>query len=122
VTRRQFELLVEGALGSLPAEFLRYLENVEVVVRPRPDPALLDEMGIPADETLFGLYQGTPMTERQSSLEPLMPDQILIFQEPIEEACATRAEIQAEVRRTVVHEVAHFFGIDEERLRDLGWE
>jgi predicted Zn-dependent protease with MMP-like domain len=122
VTRREFERLVEQALGSLPAEFRRYLENVEVVVRPRPDPALLDEMGVPEDETLFGLYQGTPMTERQSSLEPLMPDQILIFQEPIEEACATRAEIQAEVRRTVVHEVAHFFGIDEERLQDLGWE
>jgi predicted Zn-dependent protease with MMP-like domain len=122
VTRREFERLVERALGSLPAEFRRYLENVEVVVRPRPDPALLDEMGVPEDETLFGLYQGTPMTERQSTLEPLMPDQILIFQEPIEEACATRAEIQAEVRRTVVHEVAHFFGIDEERLRDLGWE
>lgn len=122
MTRREFERLVEQALGSLPAEFRRYLENVEVVVRPRPDPALLDEMGVPEDETLFGLYQGTPMTERQSSLEPLMPDQILIFQEPIEEACATRAEIQAEVRRTVVHEVAHFFGIDEERLQDLGWE
>jgi predicted Zn-dependent protease with MMP-like domain len=122
VTRREFESLVERALGSLPAEFRRYLENVEVVVHPRPDPALLDEMGVPEDETLFGLYQGTPMTERQSTLDPLMPDQILIFQEPIEEACATRAEIQAEVRRTVVHEVAHFFGIDEERLRDLGWE
>jgi len=113
---------VERAVESLPADFKRHLENVQLVVQDQPDPALLEEMEIPAEETLFGLYQGTPLTEREGSTEPRLPDQILIFQRPIEEACRTRAEIEEEVRRTVVHEVAHFFGIDEERLRELGWE
>lgn len=122
MTRRQFERLVERALESLPPGFLPYLENVEVVVRPRPDPDLLDEMEVPEDETLFGVYLGTPLTEREGASEPRMPDRIVIFQEPIEEVCASRAEIEEEVRRTVIHEVAHFFGIDEDRLRELGWE
>lgn len=122
MTRRQFERLVERALASLPASFRQHLENVEIVIRDRPDPELLEGMGIPQDETLFGLYQGTPLTERDSTVEPRLPDQILIFQEPIEEACVGRAEIEEEVCRTVIHEVAHFFGIDEERLRELGWD
>ena len=122
MTRRAFERLVERALESLPADFKPYLENVEVLVRDRPDPQTLEEMDIPEEETLFGLYQGTPLTAREGSAEPRMPDQILIFQEPIEEACASRAEIEREVRRTVIHEVAHFFGIGEDRLLELGWD
>jgi predicted Zn-dependent protease with MMP-like domain len=122
VTRGEFERLVERALVSLPADFRRHLENVQVVVQTRPSVELLQEMGVPEEETLFGLYQGTPLTEREERQEPRMPDRILIFQEPIEEACGSRAEVEEEVRRTVVHEVAHFFGIDEDRLQELGWD
>lgn len=122
MTRGEFERLVERALVSLPADFRRHLENVQVVVQTRPSVELLQEMGVPEEETLFGLYQGTPLTEREERQEPRMPDRILIFQEPIEEACGSRAEVEEEVRRTVVHEVAHFFGIDEDRLQELGWD
>ncbi|MEE9218272.1 MAG: metallopeptidase family protein [Acidobacteriota bacterium] len=122
MTRRQFERLLEETLEKLPGEFRRRLENVEVVVQRRPDPELLDELGVPEDETLFGLYQGVPLPEREETQEPRMPDRILIFQEPIEEACASRAEVEAEVRRTLLHEVAHHFGLDEARLQKLGWD
>ena len=120
MTKREFERLVEGVLESLPADFRSRLDNVEVEVQTRPSEEILDEMGVPEDETLFGLYQGTPLTDRHEGELPRMPDRILIFQEPIEEACVGRREIEQEVRRTVIHEVAHFFGIDEDRLQDLG--
>jgi predicted Zn-dependent protease with MMP-like domain len=122
LTRREFERLVEGVLESLPADFRARLENVEVEVQTRPSEEILDEMGVADDETLFGLYQGTPLTGRHEGELPRLPDRILIFQEPIEEACSSRREIEREVRRTVIHEVAHFFGIEEDRLRDLGWD
>jgi predicted Zn-dependent protease with MMP-like domain len=122
LTKREFERLVEGVLESLPADFRSRLDNVEVEVQARPSDEILDEMEVPEDETLFGLYLGTPLTDRHEGELPRLPDRILIFQEPIEEACSSRREIEQEVRRTVIHEVAHFFGIDEDRLRNLGWD
>lgn len=99
---------------SLPAEFTDQMENVEVIVRREPSGADRRAGGIEAGDDLFGLYTGTPLTDR-GSYGMALPDRILIFQGPHERAFAP-AEMEAEVRRTVRHEVAHHFGLSDERL------
>ncbi len=117
----EFEDLVVAALDSLPEALLELMENVDVTIERWPSRDQLDEVGIRRG-TLLGLYEGIPLTERHSSSYNLvMPDKITIFQRPIEQMCSTREEIIGQVRTTVVHEVAHHFGIGEETLRDLGW-
>src|SRR5262245_17732532 len=105
--RTRFEQLVDAAIGELPEEFKTRLQNVVVIIEARPSRDLLKRMEIPPDETLFGLYEGVPLTERGWDA-PLHPDRIWIFQEPIEEACATESEIKEEIQTTIMHEVAHF--------------
>lgn len=120
--RRRFERLVGEALDELPELFRRHIDNVVVVVIDRPSESEIEAAGLdPACDTLFGLYEGIPLTERTSDYGQALPDRIIIFQEPIEEACRSVDEIRREVQVTVVHEIAHFFGIDEDRLADLGW-
>ena len=118
--RKRFEKLVDRAIDELPAEFREKLENVAVIVEDRPSAELLDEMEIPPGDTLFGLYEGTPLTERGFQT-PLHPDRIWIFQIPIEGECETEEEIREEIKITIVHEVAHFFGLDDEYLEGLGY-
>src|SRR5262245_25118284 len=118
--RDEFERLVNEAIAELPEEFLEKLENVVVIVEDRPSREQLDDMEIPYGDTLFGLYEGTPLTERGFE-PPLHPDRISIFQTPIEEECDTEEEIKEEIKTTIVHEVAHFFGLDDEYLEDLGY-
>jgi predicted Zn-dependent protease with MMP-like domain len=118
--RTRFEALVNRAIEKLPAMFLERMANVAVIVEDRPSPELLERMEIPPDDTLFGLYEGVPLTERGFEA-PLMPDTIWIFQEPIEEACETDEEIEKEIQTTIVHEVAHFFGFDDDTLEEMGY-
>ena len=118
--RTKFEKLVEQAIRQLPAEFREKLENVVVIVEDSPSDEVLDRMEISDDDTLFGLYEGTPLTERGFDT-PLHPDRIWIFQGPIEEECETEEEIREEIKTTIVHEVAHFFGLDDDYLEDLGY-
>ena len=118
--RKEFEKLVSQAIAELPEEFRQKLENVVVIVEDRPSRELLDQMEIPSGDTLFGLYEGTPLTERGVAA-PLYPDRIWIFKTPIEEECETEAEIKDEIKTTIVHEVAHFFGLDDEYLEELGY-
>lgn len=114
-----FEQLVVEVLDSLPAEFARYLENVEVIVERRPTREHRRMLGLKPWQTAYGCYEGVPLTERSVyGLHP--PDTITIFQEPLERDFPGRARLQEEVRRTVLHEIAHVFGISDERLRDLG--
>ncbi|MHB1130780.1 MAG: metallopeptidase family protein [Chloroflexota bacterium] len=115
-----FERLVAEALDSLPERFRRRLSNVDVVVEDEPTPEQQAASGVPADETLFGLYEGLPLTARTSGYSMVLPDKITIFRGPLERYCRTRREMRAEVRQTVMHELAHHFGIDDERLDDLG--
>ncbi len=119
--RKQFESLVQEAISELPQEFRDKLTNVAVVVEDYPSQELLDRMEVPDDETLFGLYEGVPLTERGHFDTPLYPDRILIFQGPIEDECETPGEIREEVRITLLHEVAHFFGFDDEELEERGY-
>jgi predicted Zn-dependent protease with MMP-like domain len=118
--RTRFEQLVDAAIAGLPPQFLSKLENVAVIVEDRPSEELLGRMGIPEDETLFGLYEGTPLTERGFE-PPLYPDRIWIFQEPIEQECVTEAEVTEEIQTTIMHEVAHFFGFDDDELEEIGY-
>lgn len=118
--RDPFLACVRAALADIPEAFRPYLERVEVRVEDWPEDALLDDLGVPEDETLYGLYQGVPLTERGHG-EDLVPDRILIFRGPLEEDFDDPEDLQAEIRLTVLHEVAHHFGLGEERLRELGY-
>jgi predicted Zn-dependent protease with MMP-like domain len=118
--RVKFETLVDQAIRALPAEFRKKLENVVVIVEDRPSKEFLDETEVPSGATLFGLYEGTPLTERGFGT-PLHPDRIWIFQGPIEDECESEEEITEEIKTTIVHEVAHFFGLDDEYLEELGY-
>jgi predicted Zn-dependent protease with MMP-like domain len=115
----RFERLVVRALRRLPADVQAMLDNVEIVVEDEPTP---EQRGEAADgEELFGLYEGTPLTARGSDYTMVLPDKITIFRRPIERACETPEEMADEVRVTVIHELAHHFGIDEDRIAELGW-
>lgn len=123
VSAGRFEALVARALDHLPPEFQQHMENVSIVIAEEPDPGLLASMGYDADDpedTLFGLYEGVPLTERGHD-EVLLPDTITIFRGPLLEWAESEAEIVDEVRITVLHEIGHFFGMDEDRLEELGY-
>lgn len=119
MTRREFEGLVERALRRLPRRFRQRLSNIAVVVEDWADAATLAEMEIEPPDTLYGLYRGIDLTRRDSSYGLVAPDVITIYQGPIEEDCDTVEEMEDLVRDTVVHEVGHYFGLDDERLAEL---
>lgn len=106
----RFEDLVAGALDGLPQELGRAMSNVAVTVEHNPGPP-----------GLLGLYEGIPLTSRTSGYAGVLPDRITIYRLAICAICHTEQEVAAEVRRTVIHEVAHHFGIDDDRLAELGW-
>ena len=113
-----FETLVLEALDGLPPEFGRYLENVEVQIERRPTHIHRRSVGLAPGHTLYGLYEGVPLTERVGG-GPMLPDLITIFQEPLERDFPNVDALRAQVRRTILHEIAHFFGISDARLREL---
>jgi predicted Zn-dependent protease with MMP-like domain len=117
--RERFERLVERAVASLPEEFSARLENVDVVVADWPDRVEIARLGLRNRYELLGLYQGIPLTRRGNHYGLVPPDKITIFQGPIEAKCRGDARIIREVGRVVRHEIAHHFGIDDERLREL---
>ena len=119
--RHQFEALVREALDSLPEEFMGYMENLSVEVQDAPAPELAARMGLEHPSDLMGVYTGVPLTEK--SVEALVdwPEQIVVFQKNIERACRTRDEMIEEIRITVLHEIAHHFGLDEDDLGELGY-
>jgi predicted Zn-dependent protease with MMP-like domain len=117
--RPEFEELVTRALSRLPRRFRERLQNVAVVVEDWADEALLEEMEIEPPDTLYGLYRGTDLTRRDSTYGGVLPDVITIYQGPIEEDADSVAEMEQMVRDTVIHEVGHYFGLDDERLEEL---
>lgn len=120
LARPSFKRLVAEALEQVPEEFLPYLDNVEILIEEEPDIVLLDRLGIPEDETLFGLYVGTPLTERGHD-PAAFPDRIFLFRGPLLDAFDDPENLRREVLTTVLHEIAHHFGIDEARLEELGY-
>lgn len=117
--RRAFERLVEEALLTIPRNFRAAIENVSVVVEDEPSEELLDEMEIAPPETLFGLYQGTPLPERGWAHGNALPDRIVIYQGPIEDACETVDDIVVCVGETVIHEFGHYFGLSEDEIEAI---
>ncbi|MCX4915659.1 MULTISPECIES: metallopeptidase family protein [unclassified Streptomyces] len=112
MTRETFEELVSQALDKIPPELTRVMDNVAVFVEDEP----------PADDPeLLGLYEGTPLTDRGEWYAGVLPDRISIYMGPILRMCETPDEVVHEVAVTVIHEIAHHFGIDDERLHELGW-
>lgn len=119
MTRRQFEALVERALRRLPKPFKDKLANIAVVVEGWPDEETLAEMCIEPPDTLYGLYRGVNITLRDSTYGNVLPDTITIYQGPIEEDCVDEAEMADLVRETVMHEIGHYFGLDDETMHRI---
>jgi len=120
ISRRQFEQIVEQAIEQLPPPLRQAIHNLEFEIRSVPTAEDLDYADTPDDEDLFGLYRGIPLTERGAAYDLVLPDLITIFQRPHEDACDTLEELRQEVGVTVRHEIAHYFGIDDDRLDELG--
>lgn len=115
ISPEEFEGLVSEALDSIPAEFQEHLVNTLVSVEEDPSPRMLRELEVPPGSTLFGLYRGTPMTKRESNFAAL-PDAIVLFRGPILRFCRTREQVVDQIRKTVVHEIGHFFGLADHEL------
>lgn len=110
---------MERALRTLPRRFKRRLQNIAVVVEERPDPETLREMEIEPPDTLYGLYRGVNLTHRDSSYGNVLPDTITIYQGPIEEDCADPDEMADLVRDVVIHEIGHYFGLDDSTMEEI---
>jgi predicted Zn-dependent protease with MMP-like domain len=119
MTRKQFEDVVERALVGLPRVFRDKLRNIAVVVEDWADDETLEEMGIEPPDTLYGLYRGVDLTQRDSSYGNVLPDTVTIYQGPIEEDCDDEGEMVEVIRDTVVHEVGHYFGLDDETMHRI---
>lgn len=120
LTRQQFEILVGEAIESLPDEILAWLDNVAIVVGEWPSPGQLAQVGLDSADLLFGLYVGVPKTKRGFTYGEIVPDKIVIYQRPIELVCRTPDQVRDRVRRTVLHEIGHHFGMDEDQLAEAG--
>ena len=119
MTRKQFEAVVERALRRLPRAFRDKLANIIVVVEDWADDETLEEMGIEPPDTLYGLYRGVDLTHRDSSYGNVLPDTVTIYQGPIEEGCESEDEMAEVIRDTVVHEIGHYFGLDDETMHRI---
>jgi predicted Zn-dependent protease with MMP-like domain len=119
MTRAEFERLVAEAVTLIPRRFRREMKNLALVVETEPAVELLEEMEIEPPDSLYGLYQGTPLPERTWGFGNTLPDRITIFQRPIEEDCEGEDEIRAVIGETLIHEVGHYFGLSEEEIEEI---
>ena len=119
MTRDAFEQLVAEAVRLIPDRFQREIHNLALVVEDSPDRRLLEEMGIEPPDSLYGLYQGTPLPERQWSDGNRLPDQITIFQQPIEDDAEDDEDARDMIAETLIHEVGHYFGLSEEEIEEI---
>lgn len=120
VSDRAFRRLVDEALALVPGEFRPYLEGVPVIIEDWAPDDLLDDLGVPEDDTLYGLYSGRALTEGPPEPGDL-PSRITLYRGPLLEDCMDEEDLRDEIATTVIHEIAHHFGIDEARLEELGW-
>jgi predicted Zn-dependent protease with MMP-like domain len=119
IERERFEELVARAVEKLPEEFLGRLENVDIVVEDLPSREQLGRSEVGRGMTLLGLYEGIPLTHRSSQYGLVPPDKITIFQKPIEYRCCSENDIVSEIQKVVQHEIAHHFGIGDDRLKEI---
>jgi predicted Zn-dependent protease with MMP-like domain len=119
MTRQAFEHAVAEALGEIPARFRDAMSNLAIVVEDEPSRELLDDMEIEPPDSLFGLYQGTPLTERTSGYGNTLPDRILLFQGPHEREAADDDDLICSIAETLIHEIGHYFGLSEEEIEEI---
>jgi predicted Zn-dependent protease with MMP-like domain len=117
----EFDRVVKRAIKRIPMEIRHHLHNILISVQRRPSKEVLEEVGLSHNEPLLGLYTGVSLKDRSSIYPPMYPDAIILFQEPLERMCMTIEELEEQIEITVVHEIAHFLGISEERLAELGY-
>ena len=119
----EFRELIKAALSRLPEEFRKAMKNIEIVVESRPAPRHLDQFKKRGENwTLLGLYEGVPLTGRGTQYSAVLPDKITLFKETIAEYCSSDHEkMVSEIRRTFLHELGHYFGLSDKRLRELGY-
>jgi predicted Zn-dependent protease with MMP-like domain len=117
--RRAFEKHVADALAGVPAAFREAMTNIAITIEDEPSPDLLREMDIEPPDTLFGLYQGTPLTERHWSEGTLLPDRIILFQGPHEREAETDDDLIVSIAETLIHEIGHYFGLSEEEIQEI---
>jgi len=119
VTRKQFEALVSRALRRLPQPFKERLANIAVIVEDWADDETLADLDIEPPDTLYGLYRGVDLTRRDSAYGNVLPDTITIYQGPIEEDCEDEEDMAELVRETVMHELGHYFGLDDDTMHEI---
>ena len=119
MTRAQFERLVAEAVTLIPVRFRREMKNLALVIEAEPSAELLEEMEIEPPDSLYGLYQGTPLPERTWGFGNALPDRITLYQRPIEEDCDNEDEMRVVIGETLIHEVGHYFGLSEEEIEEI---
>jgi predicted Zn-dependent protease with MMP-like domain len=119
VERAEFERLVVEAIGDIPERFRQAMQNIAIVVEREPSPDLIREMDLATTDTLFGLYQGTPLTERQWADGNRLPDRIVLFQGPHEREADDREDLIVSIAETLIHEIGHYFGLSEEEIQEI---
>jgi len=117
--KSQFEKYVAEALASIPRTFRDAMQNIAIVVEDEPSPDLLDDMEIEPPDTLLGLYQGTPLTERRWDYGNALPDRVLIFQGPHERSADDEDDLVTAIGETLIHEIGHYFGMSEEQIEEI---
>ena len=117
--RAKFETLVADALRRIPARFRQTMQNLAIVVEDEPSAALLREMDLVPPDTLFGLYQGTPLTERRWDYGNALPDRIVIFQRPHEREARSEEDLIISIGETLIHEIGHYFGLSEREIEEI---
>ncbi len=122
MSRRDFQRVLGQALDDLPPQFRGALDNVAIVVEEWPPDWLLDELEIPPEDTLYGFYHGVPLPERTVALTGNLPDKISIYRGPLEEDFPEVSELRRQIRITLLHEIGHYFGMDEDALAGFGYE
>jgi predicted Zn-dependent protease with MMP-like domain len=119
MTRQEFETLVKEAVETIPLRFRRAVKNLAIVVEDEPSAATLAEMEIEPPDSLFGLYQGTPLTERTWGYGNTLPDRITLYQGPIEDASENEDDLVVCIGETLIHELGHYFGLSEEEIEEI---
>lgn len=119
VTRERFRKLVDDALATIPEDFRAAMENIAIVIEDEPSEEQLDEVGIEPEDTLLGLYEGIPLTERQWAHGNALPDKITLFQGPIEDASDDEDDAVIAIGETLIHEIGHYFGLSEEEIEEI---
>lgn len=118
ISDEKFQKLIDEALGLLPKTHVEHLQNVAILFEDEPTPKQREELKLRCDQTLFGLYQGVPLAQRQGVASTL-PDRITIFKNPMLAVSASEQELKEQIRHTLWHEIAHYYGLDHQKIHEL---